>query len=211
MFFLHLFISELELGSLNIGSRPAKRKPKGGIESLRAIPWTFAWAQTRAHLSAWLGVAAGFQHKDEAELETLRTMYNEWPWFRETVDLVSMILSKTDFSITKNYDIQLVDTELMSLGDNVRERMVATRKAILDITKEDCGGSHSALMRASSRIRHPYVDPVNVIQAELLKRLRAFEARGDDLSPEEKEEQKTLQDALVVSINAIAQGMRNSG
>jgi phosphoenolpyruvate carboxylase len=77
---------ELELGSLNIGSRPAKRNPKGGIESLRAIPWTFAWTQTRTHLSAWLGVGAGLHTTDPEELATLQEMYTEWPWFRETIE-----------------------------------------------------------------------------------------------------------------------------
>jgi phosphoenolpyruvate carboxylase len=121
---------ELELGSLNIGSRPAKRNPKGGVESLRAIPWQFAWAQTRTMLPAWSGVGAGLTAKvgcamstavlltsfaycislimllpqDKTELKTLQDMYDNWPWFRETIDLVGMILSKTDFSISKMYD-----------------------------------------------------------------------------------------------------------
>jgi phosphoenolpyruvate carboxylase len=205
---------ELELGSLNIGSRPAKRKPQGGIESLRAIPWTFAWAQTRTHLSAWLGVGAGLQHDDE-ELKTLREMYKEWPWFRETIDLIAMIVSKTDYSIAENYDKQLVDpkdTDLLELGVEVREKLVQTRQAVLDVTEsKDVAGAHVALMRASSTIRHPYVDPVNVIQAELLKRVREMESRQDSLSPKELEDLEILKDALVISINGIAQGMRNSG
>ena len=203
---------ELELGSLNIGSRPAKRKPKGGIESLRAIPWTFAWAQTRMHLSAWLGVGDGLRHQDEKELEVMRDMYKEWPWFRETIDLIAMILSKTDFSMNKNYDAQLVNgADERVLGEEVRDKLVQTRQAVLDVTEsQDYAGSHTALMRASTRIRHPYVDPVNVIQAEVLKRVRALDLR-DDLSPEETEELETLRDAVVLSVNAIAQGMRNSG
>jgi len=206
---------ELELGSLNIGSRPAKRKPKGGIESLRAIPWTFAWAQTRAHLSAWLGVSAGLQYQDEAELNELRAMYKQWPWFRENVDLIAMILSKSDFSIQKNYDEQLVEQNnksLLALGEEVRNKLVQTREAVLDVTESvSFGGSHSAFMRASTQIRHPYVDPVNVIQAELLKRLRKMEGKVKELTEEEQKEYRTLQDALILSINAIAQGMRNSG
>jgi phosphoenolpyruvate carboxylase len=205
---------ELELGSLNIGSRPAKRKPKGGIESLRAIPWTFAWAQTRTHLSAWLGVGAGLKHDSEEELATLRSMYKEWPWFRETIDLIAMIVSKTDFSISRNYDQQLVDKKdgLIKLGTEVRDKLVETRQSVLDVTEStDVAGSHIALIRASSKIRHPYVDPVNVIQAELLKRLRDMESRADSLSPEEQEDKDTIKDALILSINAIAQGMRNSG
>lgn len=203
---------ELELGSLNIGSRPAKRNPKGGIESLRAIPWTFAWTQTRSHLSAWLGVGAALKADNPEELQTLREMYREWPWFRETIDLIGMILSKTDFSISKNYDDQLVDSpELKKLGEEVRTKLVQTRQSVLAVTEsEDFAGAHVALIRASSMIRHPYVDPVNVIQAELLKRFRALDRRVD-LSDKQREEKETLMDALIISINGIAAGMRNSG
>jgi phosphoenolpyruvate carboxylase len=141
-------------------------------------------------------------------------MYQEWPWFRELIDLIAMIVSKTDFSISKNYDEQLVDKtgdDLMKLGEEVREKLVQTRQATLDVTQStSVAGVHVALQRASSMIRHPYVDALNVIQAELLKRLREMNKR-DDLSPEEEEEKMTLQDALVISINGIAQGMRNSG
>lgn len=204
---------ELELGRLNIGSRPAKRNPKGGIESLRAIPWTFAWTQTRSHVSAWLGVGAGLEAPDPQDAVVMQDMYQNWPWFRELTDLIAMIVSKTDFSISKNYDEQLVqDKELLKLGDEVRQKLVQTRQSILDVTQsKDVAGVHVALQRASSLIRHPYVDPLNVIQAELMKRLRALDAKGDDLTLEEVEEQTVLQDALIVSISGIAQGMRNSG
>ena len=204
---------ELELGTLNIGSRPAKRNPEGGIESLRAIPWTFAWTQTRTHLSAWLGVGAGLQAADADELITLREMYEEWPWFRENIDLIAMILSKTDFSISKNYNDQLVEKKdgLDTLGEELRDKLVETRQAVLDVTgSTEYAGTHVAVMRASSTIRHPYVDPINVVQAELLKRFRALDKR-EELSDEEEEEKEILKDALVLSINGIAQGMRNSG
>ena len=142
-------------------------------------------------------------------------MYEEWPWFRELIDLIAMIVSKTDFSISKNYDDQLVDKTdggaLMKLGEEVRGKLVQTRQTILDVTQStSVAGVHVALQRASSQIRHPYVDPLNVIQAELLKRLRAMDKK-ESLSAEEEEEKQTLQDALVISINGIAQGMRNSG
>lgn len=202
---------ELELGSLNIGSRPAKRNPKGGVESLRAIPWQFAWAQTRTMLPAWSGVGAGLAHKNEAELESLQEMYDNWPWFRETIDLVGMILSKTDFSISKMYDEALVDKAGIGLGEQVREKLVGTRQAVLNITRStDVGGAHAALMRASSQVRHPYVDPINCVQAELLRRIRALDAKSV-LTEEEEEEKELLKDALIVSITGIAQGMRNSG
>ena len=142
----------------------------------------------------------------------MQEMYKDWPWFRELTDLIAMIVSKTDFSISKNYDDQLVqDKDLLRLGDEVREKLVQTRQSILDVTQsKDVAGVHVALQRASSLIRHPFVDPLNVIQAELLKRLRALDDK-ETLSPEEEADQQVLQDALVVSISGIAQGMRNSG
>lgn len=146
-------------------------------------------------------------------MEALQEMYQEWPWFRELIDLIAMIASKTDFSISKNYDEQLVDKEggIMKLGEEVREKMVETRQSILDVTQsQDVAGVHVALQRASSMIRHPYVDPLNVIQAELLKRLREVNKRSN-LSAAEEEEKSVLQNAVIISINGIAQGMRNSG
>lgn len=203
---------ELELGVLNIGSRPAKRNPKGGVESLRAIPWTFAWAQTRMHLSAWLGVGAGLNGSEEDE-KVLREMYEEWPWFREIISLISMLVSKTDFSITKNYDDLLVDESLMSLGNEVRDKLVETRQAVIDISgSQDISGPHVQLMRASSTIRNPYVDSINVVQAEILKVLRSMPADDSpDLTPELRAIKSTRTDALLHSIKGIAQGMKNSG
>jgi phosphoenolpyruvate carboxylase len=198
---------EVELGTLNIGSRPAKRNPKGGIESLRAIPWTFAWGQSRLNLSAWLGVGAGLNVKDDNDKKELKEMYEQWPWFREIIDLLAMILSKTDYSISENYDDLLVDKtkELIALGNEVRDKLVETRQAVLDVSgSTEYGGPHVQLLRLSSKIRNPYVDSINCVQAELLKELRAMEDKDSDIK-------KIRQDALVVSINGIAQGMKNSG
>lgn len=204
---------ELELGRLNIGSRPAKRNPKGGVDSLRAIPWTFAWAQTRMHLSAWLGVGDGLNSGTAEQKQILREMYEEWPWFREIISLISMLVSKTDFSITENYDELLVDPQLMSLGDEVRNKLVETRKAVIEVSgSDDISGPHVQLMRASSLIRNPYVDSVNIVQAEILKMLRSMpEDDSPDLTQELKEIKDTRNDALRLSIKAIAQGLKNSG
>jgi len=206
---------ELELATMNIGSRPAKRNPKGGIESLRAIPWTFAWTQTRTHLSAWLGVGPALMDEDENSAENMTEMYKEWPWFRETVDLIAMILSKTDFSISKNYDDQLVhktSENIAKLGDTIRDMLVNTREGVVKITgTTNIAGPHAQLQRLSNIIRNPYVDPINVVQAELLKRLRSMEEDDSKLSKKELEEKNLIQDALIVSINGIVQGMRNSG
>lgn len=202
---------ELELGRLNIGSRPSKRNPKGGVDSLRAIPWTFAWAQTRMHLSAWLGVGDGLSPTNEKEKALLREMYEEWPWFREIISLISMLISKTDFSITQNYDELLVDPSLMSLGDEVRNKLVLTRRAVIEVSgSTDISGPHVQLMRASSQIRNPYVDSINIVQAEILKVLRLM-PEDDDLTPELKEIKSIREKALLLSIQGIAQGMKNSG
>jgi len=140
-------------------------------------------------------------------------MYKQWPWFRESIDLIAMILSKTDFSISKMYDELLVEKTggLLELGEAVRNKLVDTRQAVLDVTgSHDVQGPHVQLLRASTKIRNPYVDSINVVQAELLKEIRQM---GDDesLSPEMREVKEVRKDALVVSINGIAQGMRNSG
>jgi len=198
---------ELELGALNIGSRPAKRNPKGGIESLRAIPWTFAWTQSRLHLSAWLGVGRGLTAEREEDKTELHEMYEEWPWFREIIDLITMILSKTDFSISENYDKILVskDKDSLNLGREVRLKLVETRQAILDVSgSHEYGGPHIQLLRTSSRIRNPYVDAINCLQLELLKELRAMPKADSEIK-------NVRQDALVVSIKGIARGLGNSG
>lgn len=209
---------ELELGSLNIGSRPTKRNPKGGIESLRAIPWTFAWTQTRLHLPAWVGVGEAFDKAGHApgsiedqERALLHEMYDQWPFFREMVDLIAMTLSKTDYTISANYEFQLVDkdaTELIELGNEIRRKLIQTRRSILQVTGCDDFSSGFKLLQMSMKVRYPYVDPLNIIQAEIMRRLRRANEDHQQLSSEDKQ---LLEDSLIVSINGIAQGMKNSG
>jgi phosphoenolpyruvate carboxylase len=141
-------------------------------------------------------------------------MYEEWPWFREIISLISMLISKTDFSITKNYDELLVESKLTNLGDEVRDKLVETRQAVIDVSgaQGDISGPHIQLMRASSMIRNPYVDSINVVQAEILKVLRSMPEDGSPkLTPELKEIKDVRTDALLLSIKGIAQGMKNSG
>ena len=187
---------ELELGALNVGSRPAKRNPKGGVESLRAIPWIFSWSQTRLNLPAWLGVA---KLKDLDPAVT-QQMYAEWPWFKTNVDLIESLLARTEPHIAKLYDDALVtDPDLASLGDDLRDRLQTTVSAVLAVTKRDAPASDNFLLQRALTLRNPYVDVLNVIQVEALKR-----HRSDDSSPDVK-------DALLVAINGIAAGLRNSG
>jgi len=121
---------------MNIGSRPSKRKPSGGIESLRAIPWIFAWTQTRFHLPVWLGCGPAFKHiiqKDNNNLSMLQQMYNEWPFFRVTMDLVEMVFAKGDPGIAALYDQLLVSQELWPFGERLRANYEETKDLLLQV------------------------------------------------------------------------------
>lgn len=195
---------ELELSNLNIGSRPAKRKAGGGVESLRAIPWIFAWTQTRLNLPTWLGVgeAVGDVLKSE-DADVLRDMYENWGSFRTTIDLVEMVLAKSEPSVAAHYDKMLVHDEMAKeLGAEVRGIHAGTENAILDLTNHTTLAEHNTLLRRTLHVRNPYVDCLNVLQAETLLRLRACE------DPTEKKE---LMNILITSITGIANGMGNTG
>ena len=195
---------ELELANLNIGSRPAKRKASGGVESLRAIPWIFAWTQTRLNLPTWLGVGEAISEVlASKDAETLRTMYKEFGSFRTTIDLVEMILSKSDASIAKHYEKVLVsDPNDIKLGGEILKTFHNTESAILDLSGHKSLNENDRLLLRLMELRNPYVDVLNVLQVETLKRLR--ESKG---SPEED----VLQDALLTTITGIANGMGNTG
>lgn len=198
---------EMELSGLNVGSRPAKRNPKGGVESLRAIPWNFAWTQTRLNLPTWLGVGDAFERELRENPEILREMVTEWPWFRTLVDLLEMILVKSDIKIAENYDRQLVcDEASIQLGEELRRKMQDTVGAVLKVSGNQRLQQENHVLLRSLTVRNPYIDPLNVIQAELLRRLRQEGSQA--VSSEEKQK---LQDALLITINGIANGMRNSG
>ena len=121
---------------MNIGSRPSKRKPSGGIESLRAIPWIFAWTQTRFHLPVWLGFGAAFKHvseKDIRNLTMLKEMYNQWSFFRVTIDLLEMVFAKGDPGIAALYDKLLVSEELKPFGEHLRKSYEETKQLLLEV------------------------------------------------------------------------------
>ena len=113
-----------ELGSLNIGSRPSKRKSNAGVVALRAIPWIFAWTQSRFHLPVWLGMAEAFQQmKNDGKLGTLRAMYQGWPFFKVTMDLIEMVLAKADPAVAAYYEKELVEPSLHAFGAQLRQAL----------------------------------------------------------------------------------------
>ena len=124
---------------MNIGSRPSKRKPSGGIESLRAIPWIFAWTQTRFHVPVWLGIGSALTYalqKDKNNLHMLREMYKEWPFFRATIDLVEMVFAKGDSRIAALYDKYLVSGDLQHFGKMLRDKYKETCELILLVSHQ---------------------------------------------------------------------------
>lgn len=200
--YLRTVTPETELSRLALGSRPARRHSGAGIESLRAIPWVFAWTQVRLMLPAWLGTGAGLEAalNNDADRATVRDMAEHWPFFQGVVDMLEMVLAKADTRVAAWYEERLTDDpDLIRLGDVLRERLAATITALGRLTGRDSLLDNNPVMRWSIRVRDPYTDPLHLLQAELMDRLRR---RGND---------PTLESALMVTIAGIAAGLRNTG
>ncbi|MBV4456211.1 MULTISPECIES: phosphoenolpyruvate carboxylase [Pseudomonas] len=192
---------EQELGRLPLGSRPAKRRA-GGIESLRAIPWIFGWTQTRLMLPAWLGWEAALSKAlERGEGELLGQMREQWPFFRTRIDMLEMVLAKADADIARLYDERLVQPDLLPLGAHLRDLLSQACGVVLGLTGQSQLLAHSPDTLEFIRLRNTYLDPLHLLQAELLARSRQQEAAQD--SP--------LEQALLVSVAGIAAGLRNTG
>ncbi|PKG79123.1 phosphoenolpyruvate carboxylase [Shewanella sp. Actino-trap-3] len=192
---------EVELGKLPLGSRPAKRKVDGGIESLRAIPWIFAWSQNRLMLPAWLGAGEALQDAaDRGELELLREMEQQWPFFETRISMLEMVYTKAEPNLAKYYELCLVKPELHHLGVKLRQRLQLGIDAVLSLTQATELMSHTPWSRESVKLRNPYIDPLNFLQTELLARTRR-----------EVEPSEHVQLALMLTIAGVAAGMRNTG
>ncbi|CAN0914061.1 Phosphoenolpyruvate carboxylase 2 [Linum grandiflorum] len=232
--YFRLATPEMEYGRMNIGSRPSKRKPSGGIESLRAIPWIFAWTQTRFHLPVWLGFGAAFKHvidKDIKNLKMLQDMYNQWPFFRVTIDLVEMVFAKGDPEIAAMYDKLLVVPELVPFGDQLRSKYLQTKDFLLQIAghKEVLEGD--PYLKQRLRLRDAYITTLNVSQAYTLKRIRdpdyhvtlrphLSKEYSDTTSKPAAELVKLnptseyapgLEDTIILTMKGIAAGLQNTG
>lgn len=194
-----------EIATLTIGSRPAKRSPDAmTVESLRAIPWVFAWTQTRLMLPAWYGTGSALESTiDDGMLEELQRMYHEWPFFRAFLGMTEMVLAKGDPGVTRLYERALVPDNLQGLGRELRGEFQQTLDAVLRVNGHETPLEDVPIVRRAVGVRNPYVDPLNLLQVELLRRLRA----SDPDSPRTDE----LRRALHIVINGIAAGMRNTG
>jgi phosphoenolpyruvate carboxylase len=192
---------EQELGRLPLGSRPAKRRA-GGIESLRAIPWIFGWTQTRLMLPAWLGWEAALSKAlERGEGELLGQMREQWPFFRTRIDMLEMVLAKADSDIARSYDERLVEPNLLPLGAHLRDLLSQACAVVLGLTGQSQLLAHSPATLEFIRLRNTYLDPLHLLQAELLARSRQ----------QEVEQGSPVEQALLVSVAGIAAGLRNTG
>lgn len=185
------------LGALHIGSRPARRPDSGGgLESLRAIPWVFGWTQSRQIVPGWYGVGSGLAAVDDRA--ELRRMYAGWRFFRTFLDNVSMTLAKTDLDLAARY-AALAPAEVRPLLDDIRAEYALTVQQVLAVTGDDALLDREQTLRTTLEIRDNYLEPLHHLQLDLLRRHRSGE------------QDPQLERALLLTINGIAAGMRNTG
>lgn len=202
-----------EIATLNVGSRPASRKKSGAIEDLRAIPWVFGWTQCRLMIPAWFGAGSAFErfaeeHDDgpDAAADDLREMYERWPFFRTIIANMGMVLAKADIEIGRRYADALVtdDDARSDIFGRIEQEHTLTRYWHAAITGSPDPLSDNPLLARSLRNRYPYLDPLHVMQVDLLRRFRAEMSEDDP-------ETELVQRGIQLTINAIATGIRNSG
>ncbi len=187
-----------EIAGLKIGSRPASRKKSDAIEDLRAIPWVFSWAQARIMLPGWYGVGAAIRAFEDKGL--LREMASAWPLFGATLANMEMVLAKSDMGVAARYAGLVEDKALgEAIFGRIRDGWQQTHDGLLGITRQTRLLERSPALEASIRLRTPYIEPLNLLQIELLKRHRAGE------------EDARIGEGILLSINAIATALRNSG
>ncbi|SHF04081.1 Phosphoenolpyruvate carboxylase, type 1 [Seinonella peptonophila] len=209
--FLHFFHEATplpEVGELKIGSRPARRKNSRRFEDLRAIPWVFAWTQSRFLFPAWFAAGTGFEtwlkQEQEERIALLRQMYRGWTFFRSLIDNLQMALAKADMVIAEHYT-SLVENQKdgKRIYDLIKKEFELTKQWVLAITEQQQLLDHIPVIQESIRLRNPYVDPLSWIQVKLLKEWRA--------EVHDEADQENLLEQVLITINGIAAGLRNTG
>jgi phosphoenolpyruvate carboxylase len=193
-----------EIADLHVGSRPASRRKSERIEDLRAIPWVFSWSLARVMLPGWYGVGSAVENwiseRGDAGLDLLRQMHETWPFFRGLLSNMDMLLAKSDINIASRYAELVEDTALRErIFSCIRDEWHRTVHWLLTITGQRELLENNPALARSLRNRSPYIDPLNHLQVELLRRYRAGETHD------------RLKSAILLTINGIAAGLRNSG
>lgn len=199
-----------QIGHLNIGSRPAKRKQTQDISDLRAIPWVFAWLQTRLNIPSWYGVGTGMgtwintgnKREQKKQLALLQQMYQEWPFFRTMLDNVQVGLAKADMDIGALYAEQSDAQVREVIFSDIKAEFERTVEVVLQVSNQAQLLEKEDWLQNSIRVRNPYVDPLNYLQVALLDRLNK-EPEADDADQ--------LREAVLLSVNGIAAGIQNVG
>jgi phosphoenolpyruvate carboxylase len=186
-----------EIADLKIGSRPASRKKSDAIEDLRAIPWVFSWAQARVMLPGWYGAGDGLAAGDPV---LLREMIEEWPFVQTTLANLEMVLAKSDMGIAARYAALVEDKAAgEAIFGRIRDGWQRTHDLLLEVTGQSRLLEKNPALNASIRLRMPYIEPLNLLQIELIKRHRSGER------------DPRISEGIQLSINAIATALRNSG
>lgn len=197
-----------EIGFLKMGSRPAYRKGVRAMQDLRAIPWIFSWTQNRQFLGGWFPVGSAFKsffnRNPSVNGPLLREMYRSWPFFNDLIDNIQMALAKSDMHIGQHYADLVTDTMLgKRLFEEIRKEYDLTVEILQKVTGEEKILDNDPALQQSIRLRNPFIDPINYIQVNLIRKLRKEKI-------DEKEREKLIH-AILLTINCIATGMRNTG
>ena len=191
-----------EVSSLNIGSRPASRKKITDIGGLRAIPWVFSWSQSRIMLPGWYGVGTAFSNfinKDSRNIDKLRTMYKDWPFFTSLLSNVDMVMSKSDMEIAKEYANLCKDDETKEVYNEILREWKLTKQVVLDISEHKEFLEDNTYLTKSLENRLQYFNTLNLLQIELIRRAREAETLESQIN------------TIHITINGVATGLRNSG
>ncbi|KHM91679.1 phosphoenolpyruvate carboxylase, partial [Xanthomonas vesicatoria] len=186
---------------MTLGSRPSRRLGQdAALSNLRAIPWVFAWSQARAVIPGWYGVGSGLQAAvDAGHEDSLREMAQDWPFFRTFLDDIAMVLSKGDLNIAELFSRLSGDLH-MRFFPQIRDELALTKRWVKALLQQQSLLQHDPRLALSIRLRNPYIDPISVLQVDLLQRWRATDGEDDDLLR-----------ALVACVNGVSQGVQNTG